>query len=296
MTAPDQHYDSHVDFYRAEYGSFIRRITPLRIATLIEVDQTPGDWSDKPTPDLIIGRIATGRRTFSVDVGAGRFGGTTDVNKTILTAPNTATSIQMAGHHNLQIAALPYSRLKDVVGDDLRLPEDGDFGALHADVLGNPLFGQMIGAMFDMADPDDPVASLYVDSSLLSLTALLVMESGKPVPKPKHRGGLASWQIRRARDALSGEFGNFDLTALADSVGLSPWHFARAFKQSTGLPPHRYQIMLRVERAKELLANSTLPISDVAAAVGYEDQGQLARLFRREVGATPSHYRRERRG
>jgi AraC family transcriptional regulator len=295
MTTPDRQYDSHADFLQVEYASVIRRITPLRLATLIEANQTPGDWSDKPTPDLVIGRIASGRRTFSVDIGAGRFGGSTAVNKTILTAPNTATSIQMAGEHILQVAALPYSRLKDIVGDDLRLPDDGDFGALHAGILANPLFGQMIGAMFDVPDFEDPAAQLYFDSSLLSLTAMLVMESGKPTLKPKHRGGLANWQIRRARDALSGAFGNFDLTALAQSVGLSPYHFARAFKQSTGLPPHRYQIMLRVERAQDLLANSTLPISDVAAAVGYDDQGQLARLFRREVGATPSQYRRERR-
>jgi AraC family transcriptional regulator len=53
--------------------------------------------------------------------------------------------------------------------------------------------------------------------------------------------------------------------------------------------------MLRIECAKNLLANSPKSISDVVAAVGYDDQGQLARLFRREVGVTPSQYRRERR-
>ncbi len=53
--------------------------------------------------------------------------------------------------------------------------------------------------------------------------------------------------------------------------------------------------MQRIERAKDLLANSPPSISDVAAAVGYDDQGQLAKLFRKEVGVTPSQYRREHR-
>jgi AraC family transcriptional regulator len=295
MTAPDQQFDSFVDFYQSEYASAIKRVTPLPFASLLELEQTAGDWSDLPTPDLVIGRIASGQRAFSVDFGAGRFVGRTEPNLALVVPPNTQTSIQMASQHRLQIAALPFSWLKDIVGDELRLPEDGDFSALHTRPLANPLFSQMIGAMFDVGDPTSPAASLFLESTLLSLTAMLVMEAGKPVPKLVGRGGLADWQVKRASDLLSGGYGNFDLTTLANSVGLSPYHFSRAFKQSTGLPPHRYQTMLRIERAKDLLANSTLTISDVAAAVGYDDQGQLARLFRSEVGVTPSQYRRERR-
>jgi AraC family transcriptional regulator len=294
MGIPDQRFDSYVDFYQSEYASAITRVTPLPFATLVGMQQTPGDWSDLPTPDLVFGRIAKGQRTFSADIGAGRFGGKLESNRTLIFAPQTHTSIQVAGQHSLQVVALPYLRLKVITGDDLLLPEDGDFGALHTGWLTNPLFGQIIGAMFDVADPADPVAGLFFDSTLLSLTAMLVMEADKSAPKPV-RGGLANWQVKRASDLLGGGYGNFDLTTLANSVGLSPYHFSRAFKQSTGLPPHRYQIKLRIERAMDLLANSRLSISDVAAAVGYDDQGQLARLFRREVGVTPSQYRRERR-
>jgi AraC family transcriptional regulator len=294
MAREDRECDSYADFYESQYASVITRVTPLPFATLIGMEQTPGDWSDKPTPDLVICRIAKGQRTFSADLGAGRFGGKLESNRTLIFAPQTYTSIQVAGHHSLQAVALPYAKLKSVAGDDLRLPEDGDFGALHTGWLTNPLFGQMTGAMFGVADPANPAARLFFDSTLLSIMAMLTMETGKPAPPPR-RGGLADWQIRRAREVLSGGYGNFDLTELAGTVGLSPYHFSRAFKQSTGLPPHRYQIMLRVERAKDLLANSTLSMSDVAAAIGYDDQGQLARLFRREVGVTPSQYRRERR-
>jgi AraC family transcriptional regulator len=108
-------------------------------------------------------------------------------------------------------------------------------------------------------------------------------------------GGLAAWQSKRVTDYLKAHTSKeVTLAELAAIANLSPYHFARAFKQSTGLPPHKYQIMLRIERAKDLLADSLLPISDVSTVVGYEDQSYFAKWFRRIVGVTPSDYRRER--
>jgi len=86
------------------------------------------------------------------------------------------------------------------------------------------------------------------------------------------------------------------LAELAALAGLSPFHFARAFKISTGLPPHRYQGRLRLNRALELFAKTDLTIGDVAASVGYETPQSFARLLQRELGTTPTRYRRERRG
>jgi AraC family transcriptional regulator len=295
MTAKISHFENLLDFYESTYGSFIKRATRLSCVSLIEADQTAGDWSDRPTPDLVLGRIAEGRRGFSCDIGAGRFGGNMARDQTILVSPFIYTSIQCAGPHRVQMLALPYARLKQILGDDLCLPEDGDFGALHTGTLANPIFGQTIGALFRVADPDAPAANLFFETAIVSLMAGLMMESSRPRLPTIQRGGLAEWQVRRASEALTEGQVRIDLATLAKSVGLSAFHFARAFKQSTGMPPHRYQIMQRIERAKNLLVDTGLPISDVAAAVGYEDQGQLARLFRREVGVTPSQYRRERR-
>ncbi len=70
---------------------------------------------------------------------------------------------------------------------------------------------------------------------------------------------------------------------------------SRAFKTSTGVPPHRYLVQLRIKKARKLLETIDPPISEIAAQVGYDDPSYLARLFRREVGKTPAAYRRERR-
>ena len=85
------------------------------------------------------------------------------------------------------------------------------------------------------------------------------------------------------------------LDDLAQIVDVSPFHFARAFKLSTGETPHAYLRRLRCERAKTLLAGTVCSIGEIAAEVGYETPQAFARMFRAEVGASPGEYRRERR-
>jgi AraC family transcriptional regulator len=82
------------------------------------------------------------------------------------------------------------------------------------------------------------------------------------------------------------------LEQLAAVARLSAYHFARQFKAATGLPPHRYVITRRVERAKHLLQGATdLSLAEVAACAGFSDQSQFSRHFKRLVGVTPRQFR-----
>ena len=81
------------------------------------------------------------------------------------------------------------------------------------------------------------------------------------------------------------------LGQMAAAARLSPYHFARQFRAATGLPPHRYVILRRVERAKQLLQVGGLPLAEVAAHVGFWDQSQFSRHFKRLVGVTPGQFR-----
>src|SRR5262249_49948014 len=106
------------------------------------------------------------------------------------------------------------------------------------------------------------------------------------------RGGLPPRALQRVRDYIEAHLAeNLSLQALADTAGLSRYHFARAFKQSEGLTPHDYIVKCRVERAQKLLADSDMPLSEIALAVGFADQSHCARRFREHVGVTPSSYR-----
>jgi AraC family transcriptional regulator len=106
-------------------------------------------------------------------------------------------------------------------------------------------------------------------------------------------GGLAAWQRRKAVAYIEERLAEpISLAALAQLVGLSACYFCRAFRQSFGMPPQRYQLAQRVERAKALLQKHAASVTDVGLAVGYNDASAFCTAFRRLTGLTPSAYRR----
>jgi AraC family transcriptional regulator len=113
---------------------------------------------------------------------------------------------------------------------------------------------------------------------------------GKGGPPPA--GGLPKRKLQTVVEYIHEHLdAALTLDHLARVAHLSPYHFARRFKKSTGLPPHQYVIARRVERAKELLRDDgDLPLAEVAAAVGFWDQGHFTRHFKRLVGVTPGRF------
>ena len=110
--------------------------------------------------------------------------------------------------------------------------------------------------------------------------------------RPRVRGGLPPRAMRRVREFVEEHLEeNISIQALANIASLSMYHFARAFKQSEGMTPHEYLIRRRVQRTKDLLAETDLSLSEIALASGFSDQSHCARRFREHVGVTPSSYR-----
>jgi transcriptional regulator of acetoin/glycerol metabolism len=112
-----------------------------------------------------------------------------------------------------------------------------------------------------------------------------------PVATPAH-GGLSPGAMRRVREYVEMHLGeSIDLLMLAGVAGLSVHHFARQFKQSAGMTPHAYLTQKRVNRAQEMLVRTDLSLAEIAFAVGFFDQGHLARHFRHMLGTTPREFR-----
>lgn len=105
------------------------------------------------------------------------------------------------------------------------------------------------------------------------------------------RGGLTRQQLRAAMDHLHTHLGDsLPLEQLAQAVGMSPFHFSRRFRRSTGVPPHRYLIRLRVQRARELLLRANPDLNEIATQVGFYDQSHLATHFKSAFGITPGRF------
>lgn len=107
-----------------------------------------------------------------------------------------------------------------------------------------------------------------------------------------YRGGLSRLRLNRVLEHINANLSeNLQLNTLAEVAGVNLYHFAKAFKQSTGESPHQYVLRRRVEQAKEFLRNSQGSVIEASARTGFVDQSHFSKVFRRIVGVAPSEYR-----
>lgn len=141
-------------------------------------------------------------------------------------------------------------------------------------------------------DRQDASAVLYAEAIGAVLCHELIRLNGVPIEVPR-RGGLALWQQKRVADFIEARLDSrISVADLAGLVHLSPYHFARAFRQSFGIPPHRYHMSRRVETAKNLLGGTATSVTEIALRLGFSEASSLSAGFRRLTGVSPSTYRR----
>jgi AraC family transcriptional regulator len=152
-----------------------------------------------------------------------------------------------------------------------------------------------LGAMLarESAQPD-AYSSLACDS-LVMLLLIKLFRSEESRNTPARVARLSPAQLRRVTEYIEAHLAErISLVELAQLVGTSQSHFCHAFKATTGLPPHRWQLDARIQRAQALLSRRRSSIIDVALATGFADQSHFTRVFRRVVGETPGNWRRMR--
>jgi len=143
---------------------------------------------------------------------------------------------------------------------------------------------------------DVPMGRPYAEALTVALVLHLLAHYGVARPKaPAPRGKLNAFQLRAVIDFMAGHLSeDVSLLALAREAHVSPFHFARLFRQTVGIPPHQFVLRLRVQRAIGLMKTSTLSLAHVAAESGFHDQSHLTRAFRAATGTTPGAYPRSR--
>lgn len=160
----------------------------------------------------------------------------------------------------------------------------------------DPRMTHILALLSDERATSDASARLFMEQAIDLLCTQLVRghSSFGALPDPAPKRGLAEWQVRRVTtymlSMMEREIGLDELAAL---VSLSRFHFCTAFRLATGRTPHQWLTHLRIARAKEMLIDPLLPVTEIGLCVGYQTPSSFAASFRKLVGATPSEFRRQ---
>lgn len=159
----------------------------------------------------------------------------------------------------------------------------------------DPLIYQIGLALKTVLETEGTSSRLYAEAMANALIVHLLQHYTARRPSlQQYAGGLAHHKRQQVIDYIQSHLErNLGLEELARVAQLSPQYFCEAFKRATNMTPHQFVIHSRIERAKELLSQSTLSIAEIARQVGFADQSHFHRHFKRLVGATPKQFQQQ---
>jgi AraC family transcriptional regulator len=182
----------------------------------------------------------------------------------------------------------------DALAEDANAPTIDELRHEPGTALQDPIARHLLLAIRPALSAPTQASELFVDHIAMALATHVAHTYGGMRAKSDAKiGRLAPWQERRAKELLAANLtGGITLADLAKACELSIRHFTRAFRASTGMSPHAWLLQLRLQRAKQLLANPRRMLVDIAFECGFADQSHLTRVFQRSVGLSPGAWRR----
>jgi AraC-like DNA-binding protein len=254
----------------------------VRSPGLRGVELSTASWRGVPPSPRLLSQL-----TFMLcdegggDVGWGRQLQTLNAGAVLVRAPHQVSVVMQH--------ALPETSCRVVLVEPELLPGAGSpetrrlmrFGSV---VTRSPPIVDGVRDLWSAIVDDAPVV---VQQQLLSsLMSALLELAAREAPRPP----ILTPAVARTREALHERFAEeVPLEELAELAGMSKCHLVHLFHKEVGLPPHAYQIQLRVARARVLVA-AGVPLAEVATMTGFADQSHLTRLFKRVVGMPPGQY------
>jgi len=168
--------------------------------------------------------------------------------------------------------------------------EDGIAGVFTA--IGAQTFATTVRQMHLSGMIDSPLVAESLAVTLIRSTVGAV-DGNRGVADEAPRTLIDAAKLSRLRDYIMADLTrDLSLDELSSLAGISPFHFARAFKQATGLSPHQYVLELRLTRAREELAGGKNTLADIAYGVGFSSQAHMTDVFKKRLGVTPGRYRK----
>lgn len=141
-----------------------------------------------------------------------------------------------------------------------------------------------------------PAPRIYGESLAVALAAHLLQNyTAHNTAIRQYRGGLPKYKLNRVIEFINANLDqDVSLETLSAVASISSYYFVRLFKQSVGISPHQYVLQQRLQRARELLLKTDLPINEISLQTGFSNQSHFTAAFRRFLRVTPSHFRKSK--
>ena len=152
------------------------------------------------------------------------------------------------------------------------------------------ILSQIIGAMVLDARAGNPAGPIFQQTMAVALVHRVILPAIARKNMPR-TGGLSALQLRRVIDRIEGDLSTkLSLGQLAEEAGVSTRYLCSAFRASTGMSPYQYVLRRRVDRAKDLIGDRGIPLTEAALAVGFSDHSQMSKTFRKLLGRSPRSF------
>jgi AraC family transcriptional regulator len=258
---------------------------------MFDSTQPEGTVDHPAVPEMVLVQALVPSTSTSGDIGWGRFLVKPQKGTLFLAAPDFATSVCIGSEHAVRYLSFPVDQWKEVLNEATEGKLSMESLRIERGVFESLGIRSAMSKLWALSADEGAPSRLLARSAGCEILSELCRLSGTSIAPI--RGGLAPWVQRRCIEFLHGRLSeDISLEELAAEARLSPFHFARMFKQSVGVPPRVYLTRIRMERACELLEKTELSVTEIALEVGYSSNQAFARVFLKERKVTPTAFRR----
>jgi AraC family transcriptional regulator len=244
--------------------------------------------------DLALGVYLSGRHMIRRQIGGQVVEGWSDPGTINLTPPGVEATWEASASSRAAVLVIRPEFISRAIEEHWGA-DSGKVEIKTQFLIRDPVIEAITLSLAREAVSGSPAGNLYLESGCEFLAHHLIYSySSLSKPPPRYVGGLSSRGLRLVQQYIEDSLDQpIKLRALAALAGISVRHFERAFRQSTGVPPHAYVMERRLQRARDLLINQpAMPIEEITLRVGFSSSSHFSSAFRRQIGFTPTNFRK----
>jgi AraC-like DNA-binding protein len=266
---------------------------------IVEVRNPAGLHGGAGVPRLSIAEMRSFGRLGRTDFGAGVIKDTTfRPGEFVVPAYNCTRSVTVLDHHVFREFEPEPHLLRSVFEDAKPGSATFDLGVLHAGHAEDRNVSAILNHLWNEASAGNLAWRLATESAVVTLGVALLRAKARLERTPGRASveRACDWRVRRVMERMEAEIeSDVGLRELASGVGLSPSHLSAVFVAAAGVPPRRWLLCRRVERARELLTRTRRNITDIALSCGFSSSQHFSTVFKAQEGCTPTDFRNSRR-